>query len=298
MFEVRRAIERGSKVDRVGAKQAAWSRGEAESWRRESRPSSGSAAWGLKWNWAHGVCGISAPERRAAAPRGQPLPQDIFLPIRPVAARARAHTHTHTYTQFDAPYYPCIHISELKRPTNSPRLSFLLLSFLVVAHTHTHTHTYIYIVPLSRIVGISFFLFLSRCRLSLHEWIARYVSSEGVAADNSRYSNNRSGWVFFFGRVFRLAAEINAGTGRMLEKFIIFSRFVTNLENVVRFCYVLTFETLFLFLFRTFYHIFLSFFSFFIFILMLFYITYANARGWLLITIATRLTSAMFRSNL
>lgn len=58
------------------------------------------------------MCGTSAPERRAAAPRGQPLP-----PISSYLFARHHHICTHVHSDD-------IHISDLKRPANPPRLSF------------------------------------------------------------------------------------------------------------------------------------------------------------------------------
>lgn len=106
---------RRNEVDIVGAKRSPVS----------ARPnaggeslSSGRAAWGLKWNWAHGVCGTSAPERRAAAPRGQTLP--------PISSYLLAYRNRLARPHIDAPPPSCPPRISAKesRGNHPPRLSF------------------------------------------------------------------------------------------------------------------------------------------------------------------------------
>lgn len=113
------------------------------------------------------MCGTSAPERRAAAPRGQPLP-----PISSYLFARHHHICTHVHSDD-------IHISDLKRPANPPRLSF-----------PSHTR-----VLLSRIAGISRRIPLppSPPGRTPSPWLICKFGD--VDRDNSRYSKNRSSLV-------------------------------------------------------------------------------------------------------
>lgn len=112
------------------------------------------------------MCGTTAPERRAAAPRGQPLP-----PISSYLFARHHHTYAHTYTAT---------ISDLKRNRLTLRIFLYPLS---LAHTR---------VLLSRIAGISRRDIPSLLPPRTPSLICKFGD---VDRDNSRYSKNRSSLV-------------------------------------------------------------------------------------------------------